>query len=158
MAAVPLVLCGKSPMMAKSFIAGLDGADYKVIHACHTLETALLEIPALLRGESITPASDLSTVSATNTVSIPKAVVIGKGFSSDEMHEIIRAGDADAKGRVAWLLPDDDKFTAYMKAKALLSVGTLLPTVIADRVKICLGEHGLRAGSDDVKGGGVWEF
>lgn len=89
---------------------------------------------------------------------MPKAVVIGKGFSEEEMDEIVKAGEAANKGKVAWLLPDDDKFTAYMKAKAILSVGTMLPTVIADRVKICLEEHGVKPGKDESFQPGVWGF
>lgn len=74
------------------------------------------------------------------------------------MDEIVKAGDAVAKGKVCWLLPDDEKFTAYMKAKAILSAGTMLPTVIADRVKICLEEHGVKPGNEDSVEGGVWGF
>ena len=88
---------------------------------------------------------------------MPKAIVIGKGFSQAEMDQVIEAGEAAAKGKVAWLLPDDDKFTAYMKAKALLTAGTMLPTVIADRVKICLEEHGVKPGNKYVEVG-VWGF
>lgn len=139
---------------------GLTNVLCQVIHSCHTLQDAKTEIPALLRGESIIPTSDLSTIDPSNpsTIRIPKAVVIGKGFSQSEMDEIVQAGDAVAKGKVAWLLPDDEKFTAYMKAKAILSVGTMLPTVIADRVKMCLDEHGIKPGKEESFEAGVWGF
>lgn len=84
-------------------------------------------------------------------------MVIGKGFSQEEIDEIIAAGDAVAKGKVAWLTPDDEKFSAYMKAKALVSVGTLLPGVIAERVETCLKERGVVKGVESVEGG-VWGF
>lgn len=82
-------------------------------------------------------------------------MVVGKGFSDAEMDALRRIEGVE---KVVWLLPDDAKFSAGMKAKALLTAGTMLPAVIADRVKMCLEEHGLVPGTEEVKGGEVWGF
>jgi len=122
-----------------------------VVHVCHDLDSALTEIPALLRGEPVESSSDLSSNSQA-----PKAVVIGKGFTEEEMDRIIKAGKdsgSEKAASVAWLLPDDEKFTYYQKAKAIASAGTLLPSVIADRVRDCMKEHDIVPGKESAKGG-----
>jgi len=103
----------------------------------------------------VSSASDLSSNSQA-----PKAVVIGKGFSKEEMDQIVKAGKdsgAEKAATVAWLLPDDDKFSTYQKAKAIATAGTMLPSVIADRVRDCLKEHDIVPGKENAEGG-VWGF
>lgn len=135
-----------------------------VIHACHTLPAAESEIPSLLLSRPVAPASDETFL--TNTTSkatrVPKAIVIGKGFSDDEVEQLMRsvrkAVPGDVGDKVVWLTPDDAKFSFAQKAKALASAGTLLPRVISDRVKVCLKEGGLVKGKEDSVQGGHWGF
>lgn len=84
------------------------------------------------------------------------AIVIGKGFSENEMQDIISHCKKEAgQAKTVWLLPDDDKFTTAMKAKAMLSAGTALPGMIAQRAAAALRENGVAAGKslDGVKVG-----
>ncbi|GAB7339671.1 hypothetical protein MBLNU457_6252t1 [Dothideomycetes sp. NU457] len=156
---VPIALCGKSAVMATTFSTSMSSkSSYKITHVCHDLPSALNELPALFRGEVVHPSSDLSVKPSSDSKQpLPRAVVIGKGFSEDEMKEIVRAGQATEYGKgVAWMLPDDDKFTAYMKAKAIVTAGTGLPAVIADRAVQALKENGVVEGQDFK--GGVYGF
>lgn len=65
---------------------------------------------------------------------------------------------ADVESRVVWLTPDDGKFSAGMKLKAVVSAGSKLPGIIADRVKDCLREGGVVRGKEQDVEGGVWGF
>lgn len=57
-----------------------------------------------------------------------------------------------------WLVPDDDKFSTMDKAKAVLSAGTMLPGLIAERVRRALREGGLVPGREEGVEGGLWGF
>jgi len=137
-----------------------------VIHVCHSYETASTEIPLLLQGKPLpNPDSALSTfhpsASHTNNFSaqqIPKAIVLGKGFSNSEvasLHKTISSQEPTGN-KTVWLVPDDDKFSLGMKVKAMASAGVLLPGMIAERVKASLrDEVGLVKGKQlgEVEGG-----
>ncbi|GAB7346905.1 hypothetical protein MBLNU459_g1978t1 [Dothideomycetes sp. NU459] len=166
---VALILCGKSPLMAQNFMKELNGPQYEVIHACHTLATAKAEIPALLTHHAISPSSALPTLTASigrppisRAPRVPKAIVVGKGFSEAETAELMAAVrgavPADAAAKVVWLTPDDDKFTGAMKVKAALSGGAKLPHLVAERVRTCLREGGVVPGWEERVEGGVWGF
>lgn len=126
-----------------------------VVHVCHSLEAAISEIPPLLRGEPIRPGSKLGSNMDSGKIAVPKAIVVGKGFSDEEM-ETLR--DKVPAGSVPWLLPDDGKMTWTRIGKAAGTGGIALPGIIADRVVECLEEHGLVPGSDVKTDGGVWGF
>jgi hypothetical protein len=82
--------------------------------------------------------------------------VIGKGFYESEMQEIIEHCNKEARSaKTVWLLPDDDKFSAYMKLKAVASAGTMLPGMIAERAAAALRENGVVGGGslEGVKSG-----
>ncbi|KAG9519383.1 hypothetical protein KCV07_g4871, partial [Aureobasidium melanogenum] len=136
---VPIALCGKSQMMASNFSDALKPLGYEVVHTCNDISSAKSTLPSLL-------------TSSTG----PVAVVIGKGFYESEMQEIIQhcKGEA-ASAKTVWLLPDDDKFTAFMKVKAVASAGTMLPGMIAERAAEALKENGVVAGGsvESVKSG-----
>lgn len=125
------------------------------MHVCHSLDAGLREIPALLRGEAITPESELGSNANSDKPTIPKAIVVGKGFSEDEMDELRKIEGAD---KVAWLLPDDEKMTWTRIAKAAGTGGAMLPGIIAERARECLKEHGVVPGSDKSVSGQVWGF
>jgi hypothetical protein len=108
-----------------------------VVHVCNDLESAKSTLPSLLTAKDG-----------------PVAVVIGKGFYENEMSEIIK--HCQGKGaKTVWLLPDDDKFSAYMKLKAVATAGTMLPGMIAERASAALKENGVVGGGglDAVKSG-----
>ncbi|THZ14602.1 hypothetical protein D6C91_07229 [Aureobasidium pullulans] len=136
---VPIALCGKSQTMATNFSDSMSKEGYEVVHTCHDLDSAKSTLPSLL-------------TSSTG----PLAVVIGKGFYESEMQDIIKHCQSEAGGtKTVWLLPDDDKFTAYMKVKAVASAGTMLPGMIAERAAAALKENGVVGGgsTEGVKSG-----
>jgi len=108
-----------------------------VIHVCHSLSTASSEIPILLQGKPLpNPDSPLSTfhpsAAHSNNFSaqqIPKAIVLGKGFSEAEVEELYStiSKQEPERNKTVWLVPDDDKFSLGMKVKAVASAGTMLP-------------------------------
>ncbi|KAJ9622759.1 hypothetical protein H2203_006410 [Taxawa tesnikishii (nom. ined.)] len=158
---VPLVLCGKNPSLATSFVDALNNTEYDVIHVCHDLQTAKSEIPALLRGQPVpNPSSHLSKLPNKDNPIVPKAVVIGKGFSEEEMDDIIATGRREEKegSGVLWLKPDDEKITMAMKAKMVLSAGTMIAPMVADRVRQTLKERGVVPGAEGKVEGGVVGF
>jgi hypothetical protein len=110
-----------------------------VVHHCNDLESAKSTLPSVLS-------------SSTG----PVAVVIGKGFYESEMKEIIEHCNSETRAsKTVWLLPDDDKFSAYMKLKAVASAGTMLPGMIAERAAAALRENGVVGGGslEGVKSG-----
>ncbi|KAH0291429.1 hypothetical protein KCU62_g2693, partial [Aureobasidium sp. EXF-3399] len=136
---VPIALCGKSQVMATNFSSSMEKEGYEVVHTCNDIDSAKSTLPSLLSSSSG-----------------PVAVVIGKGFYESEMQEIIEHCKSEAKSaKTVWLLPDDDKFSAYMKLKAVASAGTMLPGMIAERAADALRENGVVAGGslEGVKSG-----
>lgn len=85
----------------------------------------------------------------------PKAIVVGKGFSDEEMKTLRESIPA---GSVPWLLPDDSKMTWTRIGKAAGTAGMALPGIIAERVIECLEIHGVVPGSDVKTEGGIWDF
>lgn len=88
--------------------------------------------------------------------------MLGKGFSNAEvasLHKTVSAQEPQGN-KTVWLVPDDDKFSLGMKVKAMASAGTLLPGMIAERVKASLrDEVGLVKGKDLEKvEGGMFGF
>lgn len=126
-----------------------------VVHVCHSLEAGLREIPALMRGEEIKPESEMGSNATPGQHAFPKAVVVGKGFSDEEV-EKLRTGEGAQS--IPWLVPDDQKMTWGRIAMAAGTAGTALPGIIADRVIQCMKEHELVPGSDKKVEAGVWGF
>jgi len=129
-----------------------------VVHVCNNVPDAVHEIPALLRGEPIHPASGLGSNTTLNSDSkprVPRAVICGKGFSDDEVATLWRCVGGDA---LPWLLPDDAQMTWTRMAKTAATAGTALPGIIAERVDRCMKAHGLVPGKEGDVGGGVWGF
>ncbi|KAF2122168.1 hypothetical protein BDV96DRAFT_594090 [Lophiotrema nucula] len=165
MGSIPVMLCGKNPTMASNFSDAMK-PEYDVVHVCHSLEAFKTEIPALVnRTSPPKPSSGMGSNNdqAAHDYQVPKAIVVGKGFSEDEIKEM--QSIESLKGKVVWLLPDTGKFTWGMIGKAVVTGGTALPGVIAERAKKCLESNGMVAGKerdgDDVGGGEeskVWYF
>lgn len=82
-------------------------------------------------------------------------MIVGKGFSDEEMDTLRTCQDAD---KVPWLLPDDSKMTWMRVARTAVTAGTALPDIVAERIDVCMKEHGLVPGNEARVEGGVWGF
>ncbi|KAK4952443.1 hypothetical protein LTR10_009249 [Elasticomyces elasticus] len=166
MAPVPIALCGKSSGMASSFAQsmlpeyegifdhiferrrrvqrGLSAYTLPVVHHFQSTAAAHKELPPLLRGEAFTPQSDVGTDATSDKPRIPRAVMVGAGFSRSELAEM---QEIEGAQNVPWLYPDP------LKSAASTLSGPFLMTVIAKRVKSCLKSNGVVEGQEtDSKG------
>lgn len=102
----------------------------------------------LLRATPTHPSSNLGSNASRSERDrrIPQAIIVGKGFSDEEVQEMRNI--EGLAGKVPWLLPDTGKFTWTMMAKAMATAGTALPVVIAERAANCLKENGLAPGKE----------
>lgn len=126
-----------------------------MVHVCHSLEAGKREIPALLRGDTVTSESELGSNVTSGKHVIPKAIVVGKGFSEDEIDDLRKSEGVQS---VPWLVPDDKNMTWTRIGKAAATGGVALPGIIAQRVSDCMKEHGMVPGSDDKVEPGLWGF
>jgi len=151
---IPILLCGKSPTLATTFSTALStiSSDYEIVHVIHSVSAGLRELPILLRGGQVTdPDTDIACKHIT-----PQAIVVGKGYDDDEVAELRKVEGA---GKLPWLLADDQKMTWTRIAKVVVSAGTGLPVVVAQRVVECMQEHGIVPGKEwKVEEGTVWGF
>ncbi|KAJ9660499.1 hypothetical protein H2201_006921 [Coniosporium apollinis] len=85
---VPLVACGRSADIAKA-VRKLLAPEYDVIHVCLTHEAALIELPALLRGDLVAPSSGIGTNAERDAAERvgPRAVLMGGGVTMEEFQE-----------------------------------------------------------------------
>ncbi|KAK4550391.1 hypothetical protein LTR36_003358 [Oleoguttula mirabilis] len=149
MAPVPIALCGKSSSMAGSFVDSML-PEYEIVH--HFQDTAAVhkDLPPLLRGERATPSSNAgSNSNADQPTKIPKAVVVGAGFSEAELDEMRTTEGAQS---LPWLYPDP------LKSAASMLTGPFLMKVIVKRVKGCLKANGLVEGQEAPEAKGIWSF
>jgi len=154
MSPIPVLLCGKSPTLASSFAKSLL-PNYEVVHICHSLAAGLREIPQVLRGVPVSSESDIGSNVESGKSTIPEAVIVGKGFSEEEVNEL---RNAEGVQNVPWLIPDDKKMTWTRIGKAAATGGVALPGIIAERVISCMREHGLVPGHHESVQPGLWGF
>ncbi|EMC94947.1 hypothetical protein BAUCODRAFT_25094 [Baudoinia panamericana UAMH 10762] len=148
MAPIPIALCGKSSSMATSFSDSMM-PEYKVVHHFQSTGAVHKELPLLMSGKPFTPESDVGYESDAEKRRIPRAVMVGAGFSEAELEDMRKVEGAE---KLPWLFPD-----ALKTAASTLS-GPFLMDVIVRRVKGCLRYNGLEEGKEgDIKGG-VWKF
>jgi hypothetical protein len=140
LSSIPILLSRKTNISKKNTCWNnllTQNSPKTVVHHCNDLESAKSTLPSVLS-------------SSTG----PVAVVIGKGFYESEMQEIIEHCNKETRSaKTVWLLPDDDKFSAYMKLKAVASAGTMLPGMIAERAAAALRENGVVGSLEGVKSG-----
>lgn len=67
-----------------------------VVHIANTRETAVAELPSLLKGETVKPASGLGSQSGNS----PVAAVVGGAFTNDDL-EAVKAA-CDPVKQIAW--------------------------------------------------------
>ncbi|RMY35499.1 hypothetical protein D0866_04556 [Hortaea werneckii] len=150
MAPIPIGLCGKSSGMASAFSQKLL-PEYEIVHHFQSTAEVHKQLPALLKGEPIKPASGVGSNADTLSTQIPSAMVVGRGFCESELEDMRKLQGADT---LPWLYPDP------LKSMASTLSGPFLLDAIAKRTKACLGAHGLAEGKD-VTGeerGKVWYF
>ncbi|KAK0345602.1 hypothetical protein LTR91_005588 [Friedmanniomyces endolithicus] len=151
MAPIPIALCGKSSGMAGSFAKSML-PEYEVIHHFPSTSAAHAELSPLLRGEIFTPQSSVGTDSHrphTDKPRIPRAIMVGAGFSESELDEMRQIEGAES---VPWLYPDP------LKSAASALSGPFLMMVIVRRVKGCLRANGVVEGQEGGAKSGVWKF
>ena len=89
---------------------------------------------------------------------MPRAIVVGKGFSAAELETMRAECEREGLRGVPWLVPDESKMTWGKMAKAVGTGGVALPGIIAERVRVCLSEHGMVPGKEVEVEGAVWGF
>jgi hypothetical protein len=122
-----------------------------VVHHFQSTESARKELPPLLRGEAFTPESDVGTDAKSDKPRIPRAIMVGAGFSESELDDMRKIEGAR---NVPWLYPDP------LKSAASTLSGPFLMTVIVKRVKSCLKSNGVVEGNEDNDASkvGIWSF
>jgi len=86
-----------------------------VIHACHSVETAIREIPRLLRGEFVAPESGLGTNAfrgnppGSQVEKVPQAIIMGGGFQAAEFERIQQVCEPIRK--MPWFRADTSRST-----------------------------------------------
>ena len=119
-----------------------------VVHHFPSADAARKELPPLFRGENVKPSSGVGSNVDSEDCKVPRAVVVGAGFSRDELDEMRTIEGADS---VPWLYPDP------IKSAGSILTGPFLMTVIVKRAKSCLQTNGVAEGKEpgDM---GVWPF
>jgi len=121
-----------------------------VVHHFQSISAARKELPPLLRGEAFTPESDVGTDAQSDKPKIPRAIMVGAGFSESELDDMRKIEGAQG---VPWLYPDP------LKSAASTLSGPFLMTVIVKRVKSCLKSNGVVEGQEnDASKVGIWSF
>ncbi|ETI28821.1 hypothetical protein G647_01273 [Cladophialophora carrionii CBS 160.54] len=93
MAPIAAILCGREPKMAQAMIKIL-APKIEVVHVCTSRDTAVSEIPALLRGETTAPSSGLGANAEGSARSDVSLIIIGGGYPKDDVQAIKEAADA----------------------------------------------------------------
>ncbi|PSN73141.1 hypothetical protein BS50DRAFT_616594 [Corynespora cassiicola Philippines] len=101
MAALPVILCGKTEQIGAGAITHLK-PEFEVVHFVLTPEGGKAQIPAILRGEKEVQGD--STLGTKNFEKVPVAIFLGGGYSDDDI-ESMRISAKNIKD-VPWLRPD----------------------------------------------------
>ncbi|KAH9840476.1 allantoate permease [Teratosphaeria destructans] len=119
--------------MATSFTENLL-PEYDIVHHFDSVASARQELPSLLRGEAVKPQSGVGSNFHASQPCIPKAIVVGAGFSEDEVGELRKIEGANT---LPWLYPDT------VRSVGSILTGPFLLDSIASRVKSCLQANGI---------------
>jgi len=90
MTSVAAVLCGKEPTLVQYMIQNLQ-PKIEIVHHCDSVDTALSEIPALLRGEAIRPSSGFGTNVKGPARNDVQLILIGGAFAEEDVSAILAA-------------------------------------------------------------------
>ncbi|OJJ50232.1 hypothetical protein ASPZODRAFT_13320 [Penicilliopsis zonata CBS 506.65] len=127
MALSRIILCGRSTQIGSVVVAGLK-PEVEVIHFVMSAEAGKAEIPAILRGESVSPTNEYGTHDYSKT---PDAVVLGGGYDEQDI-STMRAACQGVKNNIPWLRPDMTKPTPPL--------GPEYGKAMVQRVKVALAE------------------
>ncbi|CZR63191.1 uncharacterized protein PAC_13087 [Phialocephala subalpina] len=125
-AAIPIVLCGKTPQIATAVKKSLM-PDYEVVHVILTPSAGISEIPSLLSG---TPPSSPENIGSQNYAKVPQAIVTGAGYDEAAVERMRKA--CNGSSNVPWLRPDTSIPTPPL--------GPKYGEAMVKRVKSCLRE------------------
>ncbi|KIX93361.1 uncharacterized protein Z520_11004 [Fonsecaea multimorphosa CBS 102226] len=109
MSPVAAVLCGKQPQLTDFMLKNLL-PKIEVVHVCNNADTAVSEIPTLLKGDIISPSSGLGANAQGSGRSDISFIIIGGGFSPEDVQAIKSA--ADGVKPVAFFCADTSKTPA----------------------------------------------
>lgn len=121
-------------------------------HVFHTPVAVQQELPFLLKGQDIKPSSNLGSNASGNNIVAPKAIIVGAGFSRQELDEMrLLEGCKD----LPWLYPSPSK----MAQTGLGAVfGKDFMTSIIERAKVTMMQNGLVEGNEGAVKPDVWGF
>ncbi|OAL29466.1 hypothetical protein AYO20_09203 [Fonsecaea nubica] len=93
MAPVAAVLCGKHPQLTEYMLKNLL-PKIEVVHVCNSTDTAVSEIPGLLKGTVSPPSSGLGSNAEGAGRSDISLIIIGGGFTPEDFQAIKSAADS----------------------------------------------------------------
>ncbi|KIX06996.1 uncharacterized protein Z518_04972 [Rhinocladiella mackenziei CBS 650.93] len=128
MAPIAAVLCGKQPPLAQFMIKNL-AQKIELVMVCTSVDSAVSEIPALLKGESVTPSSGLGSNAEGAGRSDVSLIIVGGGYSPADL-EAIRSA-VDAVKPLAFFVADTSKSPPG-------ATGPPPPDVIKKRIMDCI--------------------
>lgn len=109
-------------------------------------------MPLLLRGENVKPSSGLGTNAGASQSVAPKAVIVGAGFSKEELDEMRQMQGCED---LPWLYPSPIK-SAGTGFSAL--VGKDFMASVVERSKATMKQNGLVEGKEGQVKPDVWGF
>ena len=95
------------------------------------------------------PQSGLGTNAESEKIQAPKAIIVGAGFSKEELEDVRGCDGGDT---VPWLYPDP------VKSAGSMIRGPWLLSHIATRAKQCMQSNGLVEGKENEVRPTVWRF
>ncbi|KAF3915621.1 hypothetical protein ABW21_db0208459 [Orbilia brochopaga] len=100
--AIPILMVGKHVEIGKHVKEQLL-PDYDVIHVCLSLEDVKTDVPGILRGEFVTPASNIGSNKdrPRDAQRLPQLLSVGGGFSAEDFDEMQSSVDLTAGGRLS---------------------------------------------------------
>ncbi|KAL8933933.1 MAG: hypothetical protein Q9211_005498 [Gyalolechia sp. 1 TL-2023] len=125
-AAIPVIVCGQTPSIAQSVIAGLR-PEIEVVHTVLSPAQGVAEIPVLLRGNA--PSNNTNNLGTKNYSKPPQAVILGAAFGV-HLSEMRAACKGDSK--VPWLELD--------QSKSAPRIGFGYGAALVERVKSTIAE------------------
>ncbi|CZR56578.1 uncharacterized protein PAC_06467 [Phialocephala subalpina] len=124
-----------------------------VVHICQSVETAPVEIPALLRGEVVKPASGLESNTSRSPAEqrVPIAVIVGGAFSAADLEKIM---SREGVMKLPWLKADPK----LLPPGAGPPPDPAYPGFAAGAIERLFREHGFSVESTKTEEGALWHY
>ncbi|RFU30486.1 hypothetical protein B7463_g5869, partial [Scytalidium lignicola] len=97
---IPIVILGRRAEVAKGVIAAIV-PEYEVVHTFLASDNAPVDLPVILRGESLPPRENLGTQNYSRPVT---AIITGGGYNDEMFNELREA--CTGISHIPWLRPD----------------------------------------------------